>query len=208
MKTFAEIAFTPAVQALQETRGSRAAYARMQAEGAPGEGLEPREAEFLAHADSFYMSTVSETGWPYVQHRGGPRGFLKVISPTEIAFADFGGNRQYVSAGNASNDDRVAIIVMDYANRQRLKLLGRLRFDDVAEADPELVFAVELPDYRARVERVAVIEVEAFDWNCPQHITQRYTLAEVEAASKPLHDRIAALEREVKALRTAGATGL
>jgi predicted pyridoxine 5'-phosphate oxidase superfamily flavin-nucleotide-binding protein len=208
MRTFAEIAFTPAVQALQEAHGSHAGYARMQAEGVPGEGLGTSESEFLARTDSFYMATVSETGWPYVQHRGGPRGFLKVISPTRIAFADFRGNRQYVTAGNASRDDRVAIIVMDHANRQRLKLLGRLRIDHVSEADPELVFAVELPDYRARVERVAAIDVEAFDWNCPQHITQRYTLEEIEAASRPLHERIAALEAEVRTLRAAAVKGL
>jgi predicted pyridoxine 5'-phosphate oxidase superfamily flavin-nucleotide-binding protein len=201
MKAFAEIAFTPAVQALQEGRGSRAAYARMQAEGGAGEGLGARESEYLANADSFFLATVSETGWPYVQHRGGPRGFLKVISPTRIAFADFGGNRQYVSAGNALRDDRVSIIVMDYSNRQRLKLLGRLRFESVAEADPALAFAVELPGYRARVERIALIDVEAFDWNCPQHITQRFTLEAVEAAARPLRERIAELEAEVQSLR-------
>jgi predicted pyridoxine 5'-phosphate oxidase superfamily flavin-nucleotide-binding protein len=201
MRTFAEIAFTPAVQTLQSAAGSRAGYARMQAEGHADEGLGEREAAFLSHADSFYLASVGESGWPYVQHRGGPRGFLKVISPSRIAFADFRGNRQYVSAGNVSRDDRVSLIVMDYPNRQRLKLLGRLRFDDVADADPELVFAVELPDYRARVERVAVVHVEAFDWNCPQHITPRYTLEEVEAASRPLHARIAALEAELGELR-------
>ena len=181
MKTFGEIAFTPAVQALQQQDGSREAYARMQDE--PAEGLGPREIEYLARADSFYLATVSETGWPYVQHRGGPRGFLKVISPTRIAFADFGGNRQFVSVGNATRDDRVSLIVMDYPNRRRLKLLGRIRFSAMGDADPELVFAVELPGYRARIERLAVIEVEAFDWNCPQHITPRFTIEEIEAAS-------------------------
>ena len=201
MKTFAKIAFTPSVQALQEAHGSRAAYARVQADSGPAEGLGPRETTFLANADSFYMATVGESGWPYVQHRGGPRGFLKVISPTRIAFADFRGNRQYVSAGNASRDSRASIIVVDYATQRRLKLLGRLRFEDVGAADPELVFAVELPDYRARVEHVVVIDVEAFDWNCPQHITQRFTLAEIDAMSKPLHDRIAQLEADVVALR-------
>jgi hypothetical protein len=201
MKTFAKIAFTPSVQALQEAHGSRAAYARVQADSGPAEGLGPRETTFLANADSFYMATVGESGWPYVQHRGGPRGFLKVISPTRIAFADFRGNRQYVSAGNASRDSRASIIVVDYATQRRLKLLGRLRFEDVGAADPELVFAVELPDYRARVEHVVVIDVEAFDWNCPQHITQRFTLAEIDAMSKPLRDRIAQLEADVVALR-------
>jgi predicted pyridoxine 5'-phosphate oxidase superfamily flavin-nucleotide-binding protein len=170
MKTFAEIAFTPAVQALQAAHGSRAAYGRMQNSSPPVEGLGGREADFLSKVDSFFMATVSETGWPYVQHRGGPRGFLKVISPVRLAFADFAGNRQYVSAGNASRVDRVAIIAVDYAAQRRLKLLGHLRFDDLGSADPDLAFAVELPGYRARVERIAVIDVEAFDWNCPQHI--------------------------------------
>ncbi len=199
MKTFAEIAFTPAVQALQEAHGSRASYARMQAR--PSEGLGAREVEFLARADSFFMATVNETGWPYVQHRGGPRGFLKVLSPSRIAFADFGGNRQFVSTGNASRDDRVSVIVMDYPNRARFKLLGRLRFEAIGEADAELVSSVKLQDYRARMERVAVIEVEAFDWNCPQHITQRFTLEDIEAASKPPHERINQLDAEVAAAR-------
>ena len=180
MKTFAEVAFTPAVQALQSAYGSRAAYARMQAAPAP-EGLGAREAGFLSDIDSFYMATVSETGWPYVQHRGGPRGFLKVVSPARLAFADFRGNRQYVSAGNASRDDRVAIIVVDYARRQRLKLLGHLRFEDAAA--PGLAAAVALPGYPARVERIAVIDVEAFDWNCPQHITPRYTREQLQRMS-------------------------
>ena len=201
MKHFAEIAFTPAVQALQTKHGSRGSYARMQSETVPGIGLGPRETEYLAGADSFYLATVSETGWPYVQHRGGPRGFLRVLGPTQLAFADFRGNRQFVSAGNVARDDRVSLIVMDYPNRRRLKLLGRLRFIDVADADPQLVARVELPDYRARIERVAVIDVEAFDWNCPQHITQRFTHAEIAAASSVLRERVTQLEAEVTSLR-------
>lgn len=204
MKTFGELAFTPTVQALQERNGSRAAYARMRSKAEAGEGLGPREREYLANADSFYMATVSETGWPYVQHRGGPRGFLRAVSPARIAFADFRGNRQFVSVGNATRDDRVALIIMDYPNRRRLKLLGRLRFLALDEADRELAAAVNLPGYRARVERVAVIDVEAFDWNCPQHITQRFALADIEAVAQPLHDRIAQLEAEVAALRRSG----
>jgi predicted pyridoxine 5'-phosphate oxidase superfamily flavin-nucleotide-binding protein len=201
VKTFAEIAFTPVVRALQQRHGSRAAYARAQARYEPGEGLGPREAEHLSGADSFYMATVSESGWPYVQHRGGPRGFLKVVSPTRLAFADFGGNRQFVSVGNAARDDRASLIVMDYPNRRRLKLMGRLRFEAVDDADATLALAVSLPGYRARVERVGVIDVEAFDWNCPQHITPRFTLADVEAAVGPLQDRVDQLEAEVAALR-------
>jgi uncharacterized protein len=199
---FADIAFTPAVQELQKRYGSRAQYARMQAGGESEEKLGPHEAEFLAQADSFYLATVGETGWPYVQHRGGPRGFLKVISPMQIGFADFRGNLQYVSAGNASRNDRVSIIVMDYAHKQRLKFLGHLRFIELADADPALARQLEVPEYSAKVERIAVIDVAAFDWNCPQHITQRFTLDQVEAAAKPLRDRIAQLEA---LLRTANA---
>ena len=195
---FADIVFTPAVQELQKRYGSRDQYARMQASGEPEVTLGPHETDFLAQADSFYLATVSETGWPYVQHRGGPRGFLKVLSPMQIGFADFRGNLQYVSAGNASRNDRVSIIVMDYVHRQRLKFLGHLRFIEVAEADPAIMRQVELPDYKARVERVAVIDVAAFDWNCPQHISQRFTLEQVEAASRPLHERIARLEEQLR----------
>jgi uncharacterized protein len=197
MKTYAELAFTPAVQQLQEQHGSRDAYARMHRPAEREEGLGPREAEHLAGADSFYIATVSETGWPYVQHRGGPRGFLRVLSPTLLAFADFGGNRQFVSVGNATRDDRASLIVMDYGRRRRLKLLGRLRFQSIDDADATVVSATEVPGYRARVQRVGLIEIEAFDWNCPQHITQRFTVEEVEAVARPLQERIRALEAEV-----------
>ena len=196
---FADIAFTPAVQRQQEHYGSRPQYARMQAGEGTAESLGIHEADFIAAADSFYMATVSETGWPYVQHRGGPRGFVKVLGPTQLAFADFRGNRQYISAGNAAGDGRVSIIMLDYERRQRLKLLGHLRFTDVAAADPALVRQVELPDYRARVERLAMIDVVAFDWNCPQHITQRFTRERIEEVVQPLRDRIAQLTAELSA---------
>lgn len=147
----------------------------------PGDRLGEREAAHLAAADSFYLATVNEAGWPYVQHRGGPRGFLRVLSPGALAYADFAGNRQYLSAGNAARNDRASILVMDYAARRRLKLLGRLRFVDVSSAEPDLVRAVALPGYAARVERVALFDVAAFDWNCPQHITQRFTLDQARA---------------------------
>ena len=198
-RSFANIAFTSAVQRLQQRYGSRASYARLQSVERPDSLLGAREADFIAAADSFYMATISETGWPYVQHRGGPLGFVKVLSPTQLAFADFRGNRQYVSAGNVSRNDRVSIIVMDYELRQRLKLLGHVRFIDVAEADPALVRQVDLPGYRARVERVALIDVVAFDWNCPQHITQRFTQERIDEARQPLLDRIAELESRLNA---------
>ena len=149
MKTFAEIAFTPAVQALQERHGSRAAYARLQKSRDPGEGLGPSEIAFLAEADSFYLATVGETGWPYIQHRGGPKGFLKPVGPARLAFADFRGNRQYVSAGNVAGNDRASIFVMNYAARARLKLLGRLRFEEAGSANAAILAGVIVPDFPA-----------------------------------------------------------
>ena len=147
-----------------------------------GDALGEREIQYLAHADTFYLATVNEAGWPYLQHRGGPKGFLRVPSPTRLAFADFRGNLQHLSAGNAARDDRACILVMDYAARRRLKLLGRLRFVELADADAALVREVDLPGYPARLERVALFDVAAFDWNCPQHITQRFTLEELQLA--------------------------
>jgi predicted pyridoxine 5'-phosphate oxidase superfamily flavin-nucleotide-binding protein len=198
---FAEIAFTDAVRAAQARDGSRAQYQRLEDRGDSNAELSEREAAFIAARDSFYLATVGATGWPYVQHRGGPPGFLKVIDPRTLAFADFGGNRQFVSAGNVATNDRVALFLMDYAQQTRLKLLGRMRLFDLGDAPPEAVFEVELPDYPARIERVAVIEVAAFDWNCPQHITRRFTESEVRASVQPLHDRIAALEAELATVR-------
>jgi predicted pyridoxine 5'-phosphate oxidase superfamily flavin-nucleotide-binding protein len=197
-RSFADIAFTPSVQALQRKNGSRTQYARMQA-SASEPALTVREREFLGQADSFYLATVSETGWPYVQHRGGPRGFVRVMSPSQIAFADFRGNLQYISAGNVARDDRVSLIFVDHAGRRRLKLLGHLRFVDVTEADAALVAAVDLPGYRATIERIAIIEVVGFDWNCPQHIVQRFSADEVDAITRPLEARIATLEAQALA---------
>lgn len=198
---FAEIAFTDSVKAAQTRYGTRAQNQRLEERAGPNAALSDREAAFIAARDSFYLATVSETGWPYVQHRGGPPGFLKVIDWRTLAFADFGGNRQFVGVGNAAQNDRVALFLMDYANQLRLKVLGRLKVYDIGDAPPELVFAVELPDYPARMERVFAIEVEAFDWNCSQHITPRFTEEEVRAAVAPLRERIATLEAELARAR-------
>ncbi|MEM1110409.1 MAG: pyridoxamine 5'-phosphate oxidase family protein [Pseudomonadota bacterium] len=176
---FAEIAFTPTIREIQRLEGSRAAYAAMDGGDDYNHHLTEREAAFIAQRDSFYMASVSETGWPYVQHRGGPAGFMKVIDANTLGFADFSGNRQYVSKGNFQNDSRVALFFMDYPNRRRLKLLGRVRVIEASE--PELLSQLEDPDYPAQVERGFLIEVAAFDWNCPQHITPRYTEAEMAA---------------------------
>ncbi|MCX2982863.1 pyridoxamine 5'-phosphate oxidase [Halieaceae bacterium IMCC14734] len=175
---FAEIAFTPVVRAIQTQQGSRGGYARMDGGDDYNHQLSGREAMFIAARDSFYMSSVSESGWPYLQHRGGPAGFMKVLDERTIGFADFAGNRQYVSTGNFSTNNRVALFFMDYPNRTRLKLLGRVR--TIGLDEPELLARLEDADYPAQIERGFVIEVEAFDWNCPQHITPRFTQAEVE----------------------------
>ena len=175
---FAEIAFTESVQKVQQNEGSLKAYARLHGGDDFNHILGQQEADFIAARDSFYMASVSETGWPYVQHRGGPAGFIRIIDQRTIGFADFRGNRQYVSVGNLNGDNRVSLFFMDYPNRTRLKLLGRVKLVDID--DSETLAMLELDDYRARVERGFVIQVEAFDWNCPQHITPRYTEAEIK----------------------------
>ncbi|HVF17880.1 MAG TPA: pyridoxamine 5'-phosphate oxidase family protein, partial [Steroidobacteraceae bacterium] len=151
---------------------------------------------FILARDSFYMATVSETGWPYVQHRGGPAGFLKVLDSKTLGFADYRGNRQYVSTGNLSNNDRIAMILVDYPNRQRLKIMGHVTI--VHPEETELLKKLESPGYAARVERGFRIAVAAFDWNCPQHITPRFTEAEVESVVGPLQQRLVQLEKELE----------
>ena len=180
---FADIVFTDSVKAAQEHNGSRAHNERLQNKFGPNDQLGPRETDFIAQRDTFYMATVSETGWPYVQHRGGPAGFLRVLGPNRLAYADFRGNTQLVTVGNASSNDRCSLILMDYPKRRRLKILGHMRFVDAGSADAGTLAAVELAGYKARVERVVIIDVVAFDWNCPQHITRRYT--EEEFANLP-----------------------
>lgn len=196
---FAEIAFTPAVKKVQEEQGSRSSYARMEdMPGAVNHRLTEAEAGFIAARNSLYMATVSETGWPYVQHRGGSTGFVRVLDESTIGFADFRGNRQYVSVGNLMTDDRVSLFFMDYPNKTRLKLLGRARI--VGLDDQDVLSRLEMPDHRARIERGFVITVEGFDWNCPQHITPRYSLDEMSAVTGPLVSRIADLEAELAQL--------
>lgn len=177
-RAFAKIAFTPKVQAAQTRMGSREAYRTAELGDAETVGLSPDEVEFIGARDSFYQGTVGENGWPYVQHRGGPTGFLKVLGPQTIGYADFSGNRQYISVGNLDGDDRVSLFLMDYPGQRRLKIWGRARLVD-EDTEPALVARLESPDYRARVERGVIITVEAFDWNCPKYITPRFTEQEV-----------------------------
>lgn len=193
---FAEIAFTPTVRKVQEQKGSRLAHARM--EGVPeamNHALTSTEASFIAARDSLYMATVNEIGWPYIQHRGGPAGFVRVLDEHTVGFVDFRGNRQYVSVGNLMTDDRVSLFFMDYPNKTRLKLFGRARI--IGLDDQATLGRLELPEYRARVERAFLITVEGFDWNCPQHITERFTLDDIRALTAPLSTRIAELEAEL-----------
>jgi len=189
---FAEIAFTDSVREVQQQLGSRAGYAALDGGEDFNHLLSEREASFISARDSFYMASVSETGWPYLQHRGGPAGFVRIIDAQTIGFADFSGNRQYVSVGNLRKDDRVSLFFMDYPNRTRLKILGRVRL--VGDDEPELLAQLEQDDYRAVVERGFVIHVEAFDWNCPQHITPRYTDADIESTVAPLRQELNALK--------------
>lgn len=197
---FLTLATTPSVLAAQLANGSAGLYDAVGGHR-PSDRFGPAEVEFIASRDSFYLGSVSESGWPYVQHRGGPRGFLKVLDETTLAFADFRGNRQYISLGNIAANDR-AIFLMDYPRRRRLKLYARIEVRDLS-ADAALATKLELANYRGLPERFFLLHLEAFDWNCPQHITPRFTEAEIVAASAPLHARLAALEAENAALRTA-----
>ncbi len=197
---FFDLAFTPAVQAEQTRRGSRASYAAITAAGegdAAADALSEREIAFIEARDSFYLASVSETGWPYVQHRGGPAGFVHSLDDKTLGWADFAGNRRYVSVGNIEADDRVAMFFMDYPRRQRLKVLGHMRAHD-AGSRPDLAVRLGVGDDKARVERFVLITVEAFDWNCSQHITPRFTLAEIEKLVAPLNARIAELETRLE----------
>jgi predicted pyridoxine 5'-phosphate oxidase superfamily flavin-nucleotide-binding protein len=200
-RRFQKLAFTPLVKEHQKEHGSRRQYERMEQAGPEGDTLGPAEQDFIQRRDSFYMASVSETGWPYVQHRGGPKGFVRIINPSLIGFADLRGNKQYISLGNLEHDARVALFFMDYPNQTRLKILGRV---EVHEHDPEapaLIESFRPVDKSDIVERVILIRVEAFDWNCPQHITPRYTLEELEDVLTPVRKKLAELEAENAALR-------
>ena len=202
-RAFSEIAFTPAVRTAQQRQGSAAMYDRMLAPEADRANLlGPEEAAFIEARDGFYQATTSETGWPYVQFRGGPPGFLKVLDQRTIAYADFRGNRQYVSTGNLAGDDRISLILMDYPNRRRLKILGRARLVEIA-ADADLVASLHVEGYRARPERAVVITIEGLDWNCPQHIPVRLTREELEPHLAPLKDELTRLQFENAGLRAA-----
>ncbi len=198
--SFASLVFTPLVKKLQERHGSRRQYARMEEFRGSQDRFTDFELEFLAQRDSFYLATVGSTGWPYVQHRGGPKGFLKVIDDHTLAFADLRGNKQYISTGNLQSDSRVAIIMVDYPRQARLKILGRVEIFEGDQAESWLP-KVRVPEEKTPIERVFVIHVEAYDWNCPQHITPRYTAEEIREGMQPIEQHVQKLEEENRALR-------
>ena len=197
---FADIAFTTSVKAKQEHYRTRRQNQRLEEADWGLDGLTETEAQFISERDGFYLASVNEEGWPYVQFRGGPKGFLKVLDSHTMGYADFRGNLQYISMGNISHDNRVSLILMDYARKRRIKIFARAEVVDASQA-PELIEQLEMPDYRAKIERAVVLHVEAFDWNCPQHITARFTHDEVLQMVAPLQEKVKQLEAEIAALR-------
>jgi len=196
---FLDIAVTPSVRAAQAEMGADAMWADFRGHR-DFDRFTDAETAFIAGRDSFYMASVSETGWPYVQHRGGPRGFLKVLDDRTLAFADYRGNRQYISTGNFAANDRACLILMDYPSRSRLKIYAHVEKVAIGD-DPGLIGQVTDIAYKGRLERIFRLRLASFDWNCQQHITPRFTQAEVVAAIDPLQKRLAELEAENAELR-------
>jgi predicted pyridoxine 5'-phosphate oxidase superfamily flavin-nucleotide-binding protein len=200
-RRFAELAFTPLVKQQQTQHGSRHLYERVEQSPDMGDRLGPDEQAFLEDSDGFYMASTTENGWPYVQYRGGAKGFLHVLDNRTIAFADLRGNKQYISVGNLQHDDRVALFFMDYPRQSRLKILGRAKVHEGTDEARRLIEQLRVPGEKSPAERALVIHVEAFDWNCPQHITPRYTEQELTQVLEPIRQRLEALEAENKRLR-------
>jgi predicted pyridoxine 5'-phosphate oxidase superfamily flavin-nucleotide-binding protein len=200
-RRFAELAFSPLVKRQQQQHGSRHLYERVERSSDLGDQLGPDEQAFIRERDGFYMASVSETGWPYIQYRGGEKGFLHVIDARTLGFADLRGNTQYISVGNLQHDDRVALFFMDYPNQSRLKILGRARIHEGDAEARKLIEELRVPGEKSPAERAVLIHVEAFDWNCPQHITPRYSEAELAKLLEPMRHRLDALEAENKRLR-------
>ncbi len=192
-----DVAFTPTVKALQEARGSRASYARMEDHGGFRTAITPDLQDFLAEIDTAYLATANATGQPYAQHRGGPKGFIQVIDDNILGFADFSGNRQYVTTGNLVDNDKAFLFLMDYAHKRRIKLWGHAHVSD----DPALIARLMPANYRAKGEQAILFTVTAWDVNCPQHIPQKLNAADVQTALARLEARIAELETENSALR-------
>ena len=198
-KNFATLAFTDAVKAMQEKAGSRSSYARMERD-VYVDGLTDSEIRFIEERDSFYMASIGGNNFPYIQHRGGPKGFIKILDEKRIGFIDFRGNMQYITVGNIATNNNVAMIMVDYPARARLKILAKAEILELKD-DPDLFELLDLEDYTFKPERMMVFHIEAYDWNCPQHITPRYTAEEIEAALAGQRNHIDKLEAEVRALK-------
>ena len=196
---YANLAFTDAVKKLQSQNGSRDNYEKMEKYSSK-DGLSPKEIDIIEARDSFYLASFGENGFPYIQHRGGPKGFLKVLDSKTLAFLDFSGNRQYISVGNIKTNNKVSLILIDYPQKSRLKIYAEAKTLSLAE-NPDLAKKLDLEGYKYRPERIMVLHVKAFDWNCPQHITPRYTIQEIEQAFAPQLSYIETLEKELKGLK-------
>lgn len=197
-RKFGDIAFTPEVKAAQAERGSRQTYEHYIAHGPANDTITPKIAELIGKLEGFYLGTVGSNGYPYIQFRGGPAGFLKVLDETTLGFADFSGNVQYITVGNLSANDKAFLFLMDYRHRRRIKVWGRA---EVIEGESEWTERLRVPDYPAAIERAVLFHVEATSENCPQHIPVRYSETEVEEMLAPLHDRIAQLEQQLLQLQ-------
>ncbi|WP_348262104.1 pyridoxamine 5'-phosphate oxidase family protein [Telmatobacter sp. DSM 110680] len=195
-RRFAELAFTPLVKEQQRLHGSRHLYERVENSNDFGDRLGPDEEEFIRERDGFYMASVTETGWPYIQYRGGQAGFIHVIDERTLGFADLRGNRQYITTANLKYDGRVALFFMDYPTQSRLKVLGRATSHEGDAKAETLIASLRVPDEKTPPERAVLIQVEAFDWNCQQHITPRYSQAELARILDPMRRRLEALEEE------------
>lgn len=198
-KNFAEIAFSDAVKELQEKHGSRKGYEQMEKFNVV-DGLSDNEIGFIENRDSFYIASIGVKNFPYIQHRGGPKGFVKVIDKNTIGFIDFSGNKQYISVGNFATNNNVALIMVDYPAKARLKIFAKAEIIELKD-DPKLLVSLDLKEYKFRPERMILFHIEAYDWNCPQHIVARFSLDEIRGALQPQRDYIAKLEEENKKLK-------
>ncbi|BAV05035.1 hypothetical protein SAMN05421788_11314 [Filimonas lacunae] len=196
---YASLAFTDAVKDMQEKLGSRKSYARHE-KRSEVDGMTEQEIVFISGQDSFYIATIGENGYPYIQHRGGPRGFIKVLDTKRLGIIDFKGNGQYITVGNLATNNNVSLIMVDYPTRARLKLYAKARIVEL-EDDPALYAQLDLEEYQFRPERMMVFEIAAYDWNCPQHITPRYTMEEINKAFASQHEYIAQLEAEIEKIK-------
>lgn len=198
-KNYAELAFTSAIKEMQEKLGSRVSYAR-KAKHTYVDGFTENEIIFISQRDSFYIASIGENNYPYIQHRGGPPGFLKVLDSKRLGFIDFRGNMQYITTGNLATNNNIALIMIDYPSRSRLKIYAKAEIIELND-NPDLFELLDLKEYKFRPERMIVFHVEAYDWNCPQHIIPRYTLEEIKEAFKSQQDYVNELENEISNLK-------